>query len=362
MKVLILGFSKIAYMPYMHFYLEQLRKQQCEIHLLYWDRDGKADAKIPEGIKLFKFVYHMEDEIPKILKTIAFLKYRKTAKKILDAYRYDLIIVLQSLPGVLLNDVLAKKYKMRYILDYRDYTYEKISLFQKFIHKLVINSKATFVSSDAFRKYLPQVSKIYTSHNLDMTALEHRAVRKNIERRVNRIRIRFWGFPRHANINKIIINSIANDPRFELHYHGRIQNTARQLMNYCIENKVKNVVFHGWYEPYERYNFAAETDLIHNMYENDIKTVNAMGNKYYDAIALYIPQLCTKGSYMGKRVEEGQVGLALDPQSENLADQIYEYYCSINWSEFEKKCDIALSKVLHEYEAGCKIISDCLQY
>ena len=54
----------------------------------------------------------------------------------------------------------------------------------------------------------------------------------------------------------------------------------------------------------DRFKFAARTDLIHNIYANDGKTTYAMGNKYYDGIALYLPQLCSIGSFMGRLVQE----------------------------------------------------------
>ena len=47
-KILLLGFGKIAYMPYMHFYLDTI--EEAEFELIYWDRDGKPDAAVPEKI------------------------------------------------------------------------------------------------------------------------------------------------------------------------------------------------------------------------------------------------------------------------------------------------------------------------
>ena len=51
--------------------------------------------------------------------------------------------------------------KGRYIFDYRDSTFEGFAPFEKIIHRLVENSYATFVSSDAFRNYF-RLAKIYT--------------------------------------------------------------------------------------------------------------------------------------------------------------------------------------------------------
>jgi len=360
MKVLILGFGKIAYMPYMHFYLEQLRNNNCEIHLLYWDRDGKPDASVSSNIKSYKYEKYQEDDASMINKAINFYGYRKMAKKILNSEKFDFIVVLHSLPGFILNDILTKEYKGKYILDYRDYTYEHIAMFRNIIAKIVNESNATFVSSDAFRENLPLCEKIYTSHNLDKSLLENRFVRKNDNRNIPVIRIRFWGFIRYEQLNKTIIDNFANDSRFELHYHGREQTTARILKRYCVEKDIKNVFFHGEYKPEERYRFAAETDFVHNMYENDKRTIGAMGNKYYDSVAMYIPQICTKGSFMGKQVSEYEIGLECDPYNEAIADKIYQYYRSIEWDRYETNCDSALYEIVSQIDKSQIVINNIL--
>lgn len=243
MKILLIGFTKIAYMPYMNFYLKQFANEDNEIHLLYWNRDGKDEIPIPDYVKLHEFNFFQEDEVAKIKKMTSFLKYREKAKKLLKNQIFDLVVVMHTLPGVLLYDVLVKYYHKKYILDYRDVTFESIGFYKKIIHKLVNRSVATFVSSDAFRVYLPLVDYIYTSHNILLESLNHRDVRCNELREIKPIRIRYWGFIRHESINKAIIKSLANDNRFELHYHGREQETAFNLKRYCGENEIGNVFF-----------------------------------------------------------------------------------------------------------------------
>lgn len=361
MRVLILGFTKISYMPYMHFYIEQLKKSNCEIHLLYWKRDHSIDAESPKGVITHVFDQHQEDTVPLVKKTRSFFKYRIFALKLLKKQQFDLIVVLHSTPGVLLSDILIRKYKKNFILDYRDFTYENFSFYRKIIHRLVNNSCATFVSSDAYRKWLPSTEQLYTSHNLVLSSLSNREIRKNKSRDVFPIRIRFWGFIRHESINIKIIKKLANDDRFELHYHGREQKSGQILKDYCKEYEFKNVFFHGEYKPEDRYCFIENTDLIHNIYENDIKTTNAMGNKYYDGITFYIPQLCNKGSFMGEQVESNNVGIAIDPDSTKLPDEIIEYYKSLNWSEFEINCDDTLDNIVKQYNDGINKIEKIIK-
>lgn len=356
-----MGFTKLAYMPYVYFYLEKLTKYNNEIHLLYWNRDEKEDVSLPFQITLHEFRFYQEDEVPKLKKIKSFIKYRQYAKQLLLNNKFDLVVVLHTIPGVLLYDILKKSYYARYILDYRDVTFENIKIYKKVIHKLVENAAATFVSSDAFRIYLPNKDSIYTSHNILIDSLANRDVRRYQSRKIKPIRIRFWGFIRHEDINKSIIAGLANDSRFELHYHGREQETAQSLKNYCQELNTRNIFFHGPYRPEERYNFAKETDLLHNIYENDSQTINAMGNKFYDGLIFYIPQLCNMGSYMGKQVTKAKIGFECHPYSHSFADALFNYYNSISWPNFEENCDSRLNEILVEYHKGVDVISGIMR-
>lgn len=348
-------------MPYMNFYLEQLTKTDNEIHLQYWNRDLKEEISLPFNIKLHEFRLYQEDDVAKIRKIKSFMKYRKQVKQLLLYGKFDLVIVMHTIPGVILFDILKKYYSNKYILDYRDVTFENIRIYKKIIHKLVEHSVATFVSSDAFRVYLPNMDKIYISHNILLDSIENKDVRRCGSREIDPIRIRYWGFIRHVDINKSIIERLANDSRFELHYHGREQETAHNLKRYCIEFDIKNVFFHGEYRPEERYSFAKETDFIHNVFENDKTMQPAMANKFYDGLIFCIPQLCNAGSYMGRQVTDAKIGFECNPYSQSFANDLFRFYTSITWKAFEENCNSKLDEILVEYQEGVNVIKGILK-
>lgn len=360
MKILILGFSKIKYMPYMNFYIENINTKENDVHLLYWNRDLKEEdlSACPE-ITFHEFNCYQEDDVSKLSKISSFIKYRNFASKILKNGNFDFVIVLHSLPAVLVANTLKKGYKNKFIFDYRDSTYEGFAPFKKIVGTIVKNSSATFVSSDGFRRFLPESEKdkIYTSHNLLTDSLSHRD-----EKRINgipsdKIRIAFWGFIRHEDINKEIIKKIAVDDRFELHYYGREQQIALNLKEYAKELSAENVFFHGEYKPEERYEFVRNTDIIHNIYF-DNNTMLAMGNKYYDSAVFYIPQICMKGSFMGKMSEKAGIGFECDPYDDNFMNKLYAYYNNINFTHFKNNCDDELKRVREEFNKGCFIIKE----
>ena len=360
MKILIMGFTKIKYMPYMNFYLENINTQSNNVHILYWNRDLRdEDTSFLDGVMLHEFRRRQEDDVSKISKIGSFIRYRKYAQALIKREKFDFIIVLHSLTGVLIYNTLLKKYKGRFIFDYRDSTYESFPPFKKIIGGLVRASSATFVSSNGFRRFLPESekAKIYTSHNLLTDSLSHRDEKRLNGTKSDKIRIAFWGFIRHEEVNREIINKIAKDDRFELHYYGREQQVALNLKQYAKEIDAKNVFFHGEYKPEDRYEFVRNTDLIHNLYY-DNNTMLAMGNKYYDGAVFRIPQLCMTGSFMGECAEKAGIGFQCSPYSESFICDVYNYFTNLDAEIFDNNCDNELSHILEEYNSSKEVLKN----
>lgn len=361
MRILILGFTKLKFMPYLHFYLDQIDCNTNDVHIVYWNRDLQDEDLIRyRNTTLHGFEAFMEDYIPKIAKIKHFWNYRRFVKGIINTHKFDYIISLHTLPGLCIIDTLLLRYKGRYILDYRDSTFEQNILFGYIVKRMAVNARVVFVSSDAFRKYLPTNGvEIITSHNILSESISHRHVRKESYETSDRIRVSFWGLLRHYKHNLLIVNHLANDPRFELHYYGRSQKMGETMQQYLHDNNIHNVFLHGEYEPEERYAFASKTDMLLNSYE-DSNTLLAMGNKYYDGIIFYIPQICMKGSYMGQRCVERGTGCELNPSEDNYADKLFKYYESLNMEHFYSNCDKDLESILAEYNYGKSIVHQLL--
>lgn len=355
MKILLVGPGKLKYMPYARFYLDNIDCTANEVHLAYWNRDCKPeDTTSYEGIHLHEFCCFMNNDEPLKTKFTNFKEYRKFCKSLLRQH-FDLIIVMHSLSGMMIYDKLRLNH-IKYILDYRDSTYESRNrFFAKIVRGLAKHSIATFVSSDSFRRFLPEncSNKIYTSHNLLEDSLSHREYEKIPS---NKIRLAFWGFIRHVGVNKQIIDAVSKDIRLELHYYGREQKDALELKEYSKSIGADNVVFHGEYNPEDRYRFVAQTDIIHNMYSGANENM-AMGNKYYDSIIFRIPQVCQVGSFMGEMCKRSGVGIELDSSDPSFTEKLVHYYKSLNKEFFNNACDVELERILKEYKEGQKVIS-----
>ena len=359
MKILLIGPGKLKYMPYAHFYLDIIDRNTNEVHLAYWNRDTKEeDYSRFNGIHLHEFSLSMQNDEPLLTKLWYTYRFSRFCKKLIKKHKYDKLIILHTIPGVMLCHVLFGEYSNKYILDYRDSTYETLGFFKKLVGNMVKHSICTFVSSDGFRNYLPKEhsNKIYTSHNILMDSIKHREYEK---KQSNTIRVSFWGFIRHIGHNKLLISRLANDERFELHYYGREQKDALELKKYVQVMGIKNVFFHGEYNPEDRYEFIKKTDIIHNTY-NDRNMMLDMGNKYYDGVIFRIPQLCMLGAYMAEACLKYNVGTALNPNDESFADNLYKYYIDLDKTSFEACCDNELDRIMKEYIQGTHIINQLI--
>lgn len=345
MKVLLLGFVRIAHMPYMHDYVSLLGGKY-ELHLISWNRNGKKDAPVPKGVRRsFVFEDHIEDADPIQKKLPHFARFRKFALGVIESEKYDRIVVLHSTPGITILDYLSGRYRGKYILDYRDVSHENFGFYRRLILKLSQNAGLVLASSPSYMKYLRNEAGVFLKHNLLKVPYEHREVGPT--RCFDApIRVRYWGMIRHERANRAMIDALGGDSRFELHYNGREEEVAKRLKRYVAQCGYSNVFFHGSYYPNERAKFALETDIVHNVYENDFVTVGAMGNKYYDALQFQLPQICTKDSIMGDEVETKGLGLAVDYESDSLADAIVSYCSGIDSVLFSASCANELASVL----------------
>lgn len=343
-------------MPYLKLYLENLNTEKNEVHLVYWNRDEKQeDLSSVENINLHEFKCGQEDEVAKISKIQNFLKFKKYVKSVLKE-DFDFLIVLQTVTAVLLFDLLMSgRFKGNYIFDYRDCTYENIRLYKFLVKKLVEKSRITFVSSKGFKKYLPDSEKIKCVHNILSEDIEFSEKQELNKIPSEKIRIGFWGFLREEKVNLEIIKKISQDARFELHYYGREQKTALNLKEYVLQNQIKNVFFHGEYNPEEKYEFLKNTDIIHNIYCDD-KMLSATSNKFYDGVVFKTPQICMCGTYMGDYVTATGVGLALDPFRDDFVSELYQYSQNIDERILNENCNTVLTQIRKEQEESISVI------
>ena len=354
MKIGIITFSDRNNMPYLKYYEDIIQKANIAYECVFWDRF--ANSKTTK--KGNEYTLHIKclPGANKIGKIWPMIKYKYIVEKIIKKEQYTYLIILTTLPGVLLNKILLKQFKNKYIFDIRDYTYEKYGFYKKIVDKLIDKSYFTAISSKGFMKFLNASTKIIPCHNISNA--EYVVNDSEDIKNKQQITIGFLGGIRYFKENCKLIEIVANNSKYRLIYVGK-KYADCDLESYCKSKKIKNVFFKGTFKNDEKPAIYKKIDLINAIYGNEsLEVTTALPNKLYDGILFKKPIVVSNGTFLGKIVEENNIGLNLDLNENNIEKKIEQYISSFNKNDFTKSCQNLLLETSNEQNYFCKKIED----
>lgn len=343
----------LKYCPYLSNYTKILEENNIDYEVLYWER-STTDKDIPDHYIPFKYESKLNQSL--FSKAKDFLRFRFWLKKRLTSKKYDKLILLSTLSGMIIPDVL-KRYTGKYIFDVRDYSYESNSIFKNIESKIIENSYFTAISSDAFRNFLPQSEKYILNHNINLAVNQNRNYTTKMRNTINLV---FAGTLRYFEHQKKIIDKLANDNRFNIIFHGTGPE-YEQYKEYVETGRIKNMILTGEYSEEAKENLYQEADLLNNSYDNqegNLETKYAVSNKFYDGIIYKIPQLVETNSYKEELINKYNIGIALDVNEEKFADLLFDYYQSINVDNFNAETNALYQSIMGEQKKYYKKITD----
>lgn len=346
MRIAIIGFFSKTYMPYMQRYEKIFKEKNINYDIITFDRDSTGKS-VHEGNN---YLFRHTTGTNKLELLFLSIKYRRMILKILKKNKYDKLVILTTMPGILLYYKLVKKYKGKYIFDYRDYTYEKIKFYRKAVNNIIKNSYVTLMSSRGYMKYFNNKNKIIITHNIsNVEYKENNAIDLKTK---NKINIGFLGYVRYFDVNSRLINAFKNNEKFSLTYIG-LPFKDCNLEEFCKENHINNVKFIGRYENSEKAKFYKDIDIINSIYSLASEEVQpAIPNRLYDAAIFKKPILTAKGTYLSKIVEKYKLGLCIDVYKDDIKKCIENYIENFDFEEFNRKCELFL-KEIYKDEVNC---------
>lgn len=317
----IICFNSLRYAQFVYKYTEILDKNDVSYEVVYWNREGDSVGKGDNWISYEKRVNTFQNFYKKIF---AFIGFTRFMYKTIKNKQYDKLIILTTQTAIPLFPLLTRKYKNKYIYDYRDITYENICIYKTMVNRLIDCSYFTSISSMGFikSKYLGKhEGKYVMSHNSrDLTPVKVEKIPSD------KIRIVYWGQVRQPEFNKKVCDLFGNDERFSLTYHGA--GFHEELLRYVNEKGYMNIKLTGAYQLPDIEKFVRETDFVLNTYENDKQQQPAMTVKFYDALKYGIPMLVTKGSYMSELVIQNNIGFVVDFENNANLEALYQWNVS----------------------------------
>lgn len=341
----IIFIGDLKYCPYLKRYEKILQELNEPYEFLFWNRSGDYSEQLPENYIPFKKPSVLLQN--KFTKAKDYYCYRRWLKKKIKERKYRMLILLSTLSGILITDVVLTRYQKNYIFDIRDYSYEHNALFYKVEKNLLKKSRLNVISSEGFRKFLPKEEEYVIVNNITLPdKLEHKFSKKEYGSTLNLV----WnGALRFFDQQKHIIEKLSNDSRFQLLYYGA--GAEMELYrSYLEKNPADNVELKGVYKSSETEKILKNADIINNSYFVHVGTKYLMPNRFYDGIMYHVPQLVETNTYKCDQVIKRGLGMALDVQDEAFVDKLYNSYFEIDDNLFNESCEQTLMEVLKEEE------------
>jgi hypothetical protein len=335
-KICFISLNNMYLCPYINKY-SQLSEGDYDV--IYWDRHDVGEEV--GAVNHYRFNLEMEEGQSKFKKLLGYLKFKRYTSEVLKKNKYDGLILLQTSVAVLLGKGLLSKYQKNFILDIRDYTFEKNLFFYYNIKEIIKKSCFTVISSKGYEKFLPKYDYTLVHNDID---IDERVKKEIREREKNeKINISCIGLIRFHDQNKKVIEKFKNDDRFTLRFIGK---DALALKNYCIENNVKNVLLVDQFKPEDTLDYYRETDIVYNIYGNNSPLLDyALSNKLYYAANLAKPILVSPGTFMEYVSKKFGFGYSVDLEDPNLCDNLYNYYRDLDKQKILDNCDAFINKV-----------------
>lgn len=327
--------GNIEFCPYMKTYQNILESQNITYQVLFWRRQD-FHTKFPYNYKYFDYPTVLNKK--KTDKIREFFLYQKWLLKQLHTDTLDKIIILDTLSGILLQKTLLTEFPGRYIMNIRDYSYEKWMIFRYFEKKIIRHSYMTCISSDGFKAFLPDWN-YSLAHNCNFKEKTNHYCFK--PKKLNEVlNVVFIGSIRYYSHQMQIIQKLANKKQFKIIYHGTGPDYDK-LKRCCEELNITNILFTGKYKEDEKEILLKNADILLNSYDIRVgdEVKYAVSNKYYDGILYHIPQISESNSYKADLIMNFQIGIALDADNPEYSEKLFHYYHSIHVDRFNKKCN-----------------------
>ncbi|MBM6690689.1 hypothetical protein H9X75_06345 [Fusobacterium mortiferum] len=342
-KIAIIVPANLFRAPYINYY-KNIFEKKYKVDLISWNKEGVKE----EGIQFDKVIGNRVGVLKKIF---YYIKFKKFIINYLRRERYDYIVVHTIQLGIFLEKFLLKEYKEKYICDIRDYT--KMIKLRKRLEKLLKNSKYNFISSEGFKKWLPQNYKYYISHNLDMDVFKSLEIKSKLEKKEKYI-ISTIGTLRDEKVLLQLIKNLKNNSKYEIRCYG--DGLSEKRVNILKKNKI---YFHGKYIKEEEINFYQESDIINILLSDNINSRTLMPNRFYISLLTGKIMLAYSDTLVGEIIKKYYLGVVIDRKTrDNYAEIIEEYMKSFLYEKFLENKIKYIKKVCLEQETFFKLLSE----
>ncbi|MBR5455965.1 MAG: hypothetical protein IKU76_03315 [Bacteroidaceae bacterium] len=344
MKVAIIILGNQWVCPYVNTYKSVFDRLGCSYDVILWDRDG-SDSTAAMG-----YSSAGANLCNPFVKAWHYLRYSRFIKKMVLENGYDRLVVSGPHLAILLACLLRKRFKGRYIIDYRDISVEQKPLLKSVYSKVVADSFCNVISSPGFKACLPAGHEYLISHNFSVDAaieaLENNPVQKSVAVPLDILTI---GYIRNFSSNVKLIESLGGSGDYRLRFAGR-GDAAAALHDFAASKNYTNVEFSGFYKKEDEAAIVAKCDFINIFFPSDMEHSAIMSNRFYLALIHKKPVIVTAGSVQEVLVRKYGLGI-VTADCRDIDVQIKDYFSTFDYAQFCNRCNELLAVFVEEHKA-----------
>lgn len=331
MKIGIIAPNSLRFCPYTFVYTDVLNKHGINFDVIYPDRH-----QLGEKYDFSEIIFPWDKSRNSFFQ---FIQYYCFVKKTFKEMKYDKLVVLTTGQGVLFSNVL-RHYSGRYILDIRDYTREDTSWYWKREQKAIRHSGLTIISSEEFKKFLPELEYAMIYNAPQSLETEDIFIKRA---KGEPIIIGYVGSIAYTEQCFRLMALVESDDRFRFELYGNDMH-GNTIASQIETQNYKHSHYNGPYAPNEKAEVVRKCDILFNAYGNDSPMLRyALSNKLTDAAMYKKVILNSPNTYMDRKL--GICSYALDlGRAENLCG-LYDWYKSLDSSAVDENLNEMRSEI-----------------
>lgn len=346
MKIAVVSTVNVKHMTLISKYTSLFQKKSINFDLINIDKYGE-DEDIGQTNQ-YKYKIHVEREWSFFKKLKKYIGFYGFSKKIIKENEYDYLVIWNSFTAVILFPMLLGRMRKKYILNIRDYAFEKNKIIYFFMSRLVSNSIFTTISSRGFLSFLPKSKKYIMMHSFNEDILSEDLVTTQKRKPNEPIRICFIGNVRFFENDKKLLEVFKNDQRFILQFFGQ---NSEVLEDYANIHNIENVEFIGRFDHTKTRELLKKADVINNLYGyNNIALDTAISIKFYYALHLNLPILVYPNTFIAMESEKMGNGYIVNEVNPDLPNKFYKWYMELNYDQMSLNCKKSLETIKKENE------------
>lgn len=331
-SVAIVSVADMRHMSMISLYTELFEKAGIQYDIICTDRYMDKEQQ-QSGV--YAMAWGLKEDASKFRKILPFIAFASHAKKIIAERKYDFLVIWNENTAILLWDLLTGPYKGRYCVNIRDIGIDNQAVLRFLKGAVIRRSSFSTICSPPMTRFLPAFD--YTLIMSQNQRILHMCTRREAFReRGLPIRITYIGKVRFLQEDRRIIEAFGNDDRFLVQYFGI---GAERLHDFVVEKGYTNVKLLGLFPLEMTGSLLEQTDIINAYYgvsTFDLRVSTSIKLNY--APYLRVPALVTPGTYSEELANGFGFGYSVR-NFDSLAEDLYNWYHSLDFGRFQAGCD-----------------------